>query len=254
VLKTWKLFRLSAQLFGLCASICLPGYGLAQGGLVALNTGGGQLLVTESRSLSVDSSLVLPALEFEFGFATDESLQAGIFFDSFTVTLQDQSGSPTAVYWTIDVSGLVTAPPTTGAMDLDASGVRTYARAYPNLTPVLNQRQGFQARALIPPAFAGRPVTVFFDLFDNQDDQRSQAWFTEPRIVAAPVLTLRTVTANQLSISWPSPSIGFELQQSSTLAADSWVPVTQPTQDDGTNKVALVNVSAGTLLFRLKQQ
>jgi len=254
VLKTWKLVPGIGQLFALCATICLPHYALAQTGIVSLNTGGGQLLVSESRGLSVDSNQVLPALEFEFGFATDESFQAGSFFDSFTVTLQDQSGSPTAVYWTIDASGLVAAPPTAGALNLNVSGVRTYTRAYPNLSPALSQRQAFQARALIPPEFAGRPVTIFFDLFDNQDDQKSQAWFTEPRIVGAPLLSLSTLTGDQLAISRLSPSFGFELEQSATLAADSWVSVTQPVQDDGTNKVVVVNASTGTLLFRLKQQ
>ena len=62
--KTWKRFCLAWRLFGLGATICLPGYAFAQGGLVALNTGGGQLLVTESRALSVDTNLTLPALEF----------------------------------------------------------------------------------------------------------------------------------------------------------------------------------------------
>jgi hypothetical protein len=227
----------------------------AQTGIVVLNTGGGQLLVSETRGLSADPTLVLPAVEFNFGFATDEAIEPSVFLDSFTVTAQDGSSNQTALLLTIDADSLVIAPPAVGTLSVDPSGIRAYDSAYPSLVPVLAQRQGFQARALLPPQLAGRPINIYFDLFDNLDGRKSQAWFSEPKIVSAPLLTLTASgTNNFLLLSWASPSTGFVLQQNPNLAGSNWTDVAQAPVDDGRLKTIPIDPSIGMMFFRLKQK
>jgi hypothetical protein len=106
-------------------------------GLVSLNTGTNGPLVTEFRTLPVSSNLYLPRLEFNFGFATDETFEPETFLDSFTVTIQDTNQSNTAIYLTIDAGGLVLAPPTPGTIFLELSNISTAPISYPALLPVL---------------------------------------------------------------------------------------------------------------------
>src|SRR3989442_1070117 len=52
-------------------------------------------------------------LSFAFGFATDEQGSPGKLLDSFTISVVDADApSLTAIYLTVDASGLVLAPPT----------------------------------------------------------------------------------------------------------------------------------------------
>ena len=55
-----------------------------------------------------------------------------------------------------------------------------------------------------------------------------------------------------LTISWPSPSLGWTLQQNSNAVISvNWSNVTSEIQDDGTNKSLLVNPPAGNRFYRL---
>jgi hypothetical protein len=68
-----------------------------------------------------------------------------------------------------------------------------------------------------------------------------------------PFLTI-THSRDGVVISWPSPSTGFVLEQSSNLAAGSWSPANGFTVvDDGTNKSITITRPAGNLFFRLNQ-
>lgn len=53
-----------------------------------------------------------------------------------------------------------------------------------------------------------------------------------------PSLTLRQTNASSVAVSWPSPSMGFVLQQNSDgPGSTNWSNVTDSMLDDGTNKM-----------------
>jgi hypothetical protein len=73
--------------------------------------------------------------------------------------------------------------------------------------------------------------------------------------VQTPGAPLLTITLNpQLStvtVTWPSPSAGFVLQQNADLNTPNWVAVPQPVTDNGTHRFIIVNPPAGNRFYRL---
>jgi hypothetical protein len=70
--------------------------------------------------------------------------------------------------------------------------------------------------------------------------------------LGAPTLTV-THSGNNVIVSWPSPSTGFELQQNSNLAVtNGWATTGFTISDDGTNKSITISSPSGNLFFRLK--
>jgi len=67
----------------------------------------------------------------------------------------------------------------------------------------------------------------------------------------APMLTIFRTTTNTAVISWPSPSIGWKLQQSGSLSAGSWTVPVETVNDNGTNKFIVVNPPLGNRFYRL---
>ena len=66
-----------------------------------------------------------------------------------------------------------------------------------------------------------------------------------------PILTISLTPANTVVISWPSPSTGFTLQQSSDLGTANWVPVLETVNDNGTTRFVTLNPPAGKRFYRL---
>ncbi len=67
-----------------------------------------------------------------------------------------------------------------------------------------------------------------------------------------PSLNIQLTAPNTVRISWPSPSTGFVLQQNTTgLSPAGWSSVTGTIQDDGTNRILLVNPTGPRGFFRL---
>jgi len=184
------------------ALICALEFVRGQGVIVPLNTGGGQPLVTEMSTVTVGADLLQPRLEFNFGFATDESVAPETFLDSFTLTIQDANRVFTAVLLTADASGTELAPTTPGTVAIDPATISTAAIAYPNLQPVLANQQAFQASVAIPTQFFGGEVDVFFDLFDNLDARASQGWFSDLRVTAVPEPQACTLLLLAGSLCW----------------------------------------------------
>jgi hypothetical protein len=67
----------------------------------------------------------------------------------------------------------------------------------------------------------------------------------------APLLTMFRTATNTLVLSWPSPSTGFYVQQTTNLNGAVWTTPSETINDNGTNKVMVVNPPAGNRFYRL---
>ena len=67
-----------------------------------------------------------------------------------------------------------------------------------------------------------------------------------------PSLNIQLTALNLVAVSWPSPSTGWVLQQNlGGLSAAGWSNVTGTIQDDGTNRILLVNPTGPSGFYRL---
>jgi len=74
--------------------------------------------------------------------------------------------------------------------------------------------------------------------------------------VQTPDAPLLTITLNAqlstLNVYWPSPSLGWELQQNTnSVSSVNWSNVTATIQDDGTTKTLIVHPPTGNRFYRL---
>jgi hypothetical protein len=69
----------------------------------------------------------------------------------------------------------------------------------------------------------------------------------------APLLRIVFTRTNTAVVSWPSPSTGFNLQQSGSLSAASWGVPPQTVNDDGINKFIIVSPPTGKEFYRLSK-
>jgi hypothetical protein len=67
----------------------------------------------------------------------------------------------------------------------------------------------------------------------------------------APNLKIVFTTTNTVVVSWPSPSVGFTLQQNLDLNTANWIGAPQTVNDNGTDKFIIVNPPAGNRFYRL---
>jgi hypothetical protein len=68
----------------------------------------------------------------------------------------------------------------------------------------------------------------------------------------APMLRIVSL-AGGVRVSWPSPSSGFVLQQSSDINSGNWMSVPALPADDGSNKSVFITPAIGNLFLRLKK-
>jgi hypothetical protein len=67
-----------------------------------------------------------------------------------------------------------------------------------------------------------------------------------------PSLNIQLTAPNIVRVSWPSPSTGFVLQQNTNgLSSAGWSNVTGTIQDDGTNRILIVNPTGPSGFYRL---
>jgi hypothetical protein len=67
----------------------------------------------------------------------------------------------------------------------------------------------------------------------------------------APRLTIQLTSANAATVSWPSPSTGFTLQQNTDLNTPNWVAAPQTVTDNDTIRFIMVSPPAGNRFYRL---
>jgi hypothetical protein len=69
--------------------------------------------------------------------------------------------------------------------------------------------------------------------------------------INAPLLTIVLTPTNTAVVSWPSPSTGFALQQSSSVSGTTWATPPETLHDNGVNKYIVVNPPTGDRYYRL---
>ena len=68
--------------------------------------------------------------------------------------------------------------------------------------------------------------------------------------VGAPLLTI-TRSGGNVTISWPSPSTGFNLQETASLGSPNWAGAALTVTDNGTIKSVTIPATVGSKFYRL---
>jgi len=71
------------------------------------------------------------------------------------------------------------------------------------------------------------------------------------QLPGGPLLTITLTGTNTALVWWPSPSTGFSLQQSTNPNTTNWITPPETVNDDGTNILITVDLSAGVRTHRL---
>ena len=69
----------------------------------------------------------------------------------------------------------------------------------------------------------------------------------------SPTLTIAFTSTNTVIISWPSPSTGFTIQETTALTDSNWTAPPEGISDDGINKSIVLQSLAGSRFFRLSR-
>lgn len=162
--------------------------GAEEGSLTVLRTGAGAPLQTEVVTFNLPSADLASYFEFSFGFSTDEEVIPNSLLDSWTATLRTDDGVWTLIYFTADANGVQWAPVTPGTYTLDPDSISRQETTFANLLPEHTHRVAYNIAAPIPEEFAGREVTLYFDLFDNGNELGSLGYFGEVTVVPEPKL------------------------------------------------------------------
>jgi hypothetical protein len=103
-------------------------------------------------------------------------------------------------------------------------------------------------------AALGNDHVVIGAMQDNAGatDAGSVYLFSVPASPPAPSLTIQLTAPNAITVSWPSPSTGFVLQQNTSgVSSVNWSNVTDTIQGDGTTKSLTVGPSGASRFYRL---
>lgn len=73
-----------------------------------------------------------------------------------------------------------------------------------------------------------------------------------PPPVPSPALTIQLAATNKATISWPSPSTGYSLLETTNLPSTNWVTPSEPVTDDGTNKSLIVQPTTTPRYYQLR--
>jgi hypothetical protein len=187
---------------GICALLALLmelpanllGQGISQP--VVMHTGSGLPLLSQSVSYTnLLSGVPGSMVNINFGFATAEQARPGAFLDSFTISIGGPDGTSYLV--TVDGSGIHWAPNVPGALPVADSSIQSQSAPFLVPTEGLPNVSSFVLGYTLPQKWVGVPLTINFDLFDNQDNLASLGYFLvvpasvpEPSSVALLILGL----------------------------------------------------------------
>jgi hypothetical protein len=176
------------------------------------------------------------------------------------VSLQSDQGTPVA-RWTAPTSGyydiLVLIGGTTGTED---PGQGNYFAQYAGLNinmvgqTAANFTENVKSWAFTNVLLsAGATVDAYVAYQGYADAGANQTIFQVKAVPTpgAPALTITITTTNTAMVSWPSPSVGWTLQQTTNLSTVTWVTSPESINNNGTLNYVIVNPPTGNLFFRL---
>jgi hypothetical protein len=166
-----------------------------EGALTVFRTGGTEPLLSLMLPLRPPPTNTAPLLQFDFGFATDETNLPGAFFDSFSVTIQGDDPSQSVLLLTADTTGVIWAPPNPGGINVDPAEILHQTIPAENVNPKLALRVAYSVSFILPADLLGRPIKVFLDLFDNLDGTNSLAYVKNLRL-PTPIRLQSAATSN----------------------------------------------------------
>jgi hypothetical protein len=190
-----------------------------EGPFTVFRTGTNEPLLTFSLPFSAPLSNSAALLQFDFGFATSEPDAPDTFFDSFSVTVQRSDQSATALLLTADRTGVQWTPPTSGGVTITPADVRHTNASFPDLNPAHLLRFAYSVSFLLPAPFAGGPLTLFFDLFDNLNQAGSLAFTGNARVESLVLQVAATVNGAYVSETnalWNPDARTFTVPKGST--------------------------------------
>jgi len=163
----------------------------------------------------------------------------GNYTETGAAVLQIELGgaTPASGFDQLSISGTATLAGTL-AVSLINSFVPANHSAYNFLTA--GSRTGVFSATNYPSSLAGVAVSYAAS---------GASLIASNTLAAQPVLTIRLLPANSVSLSWPSSAAGFHLEATSNLAPSGWAPVNQTPADDGATKSLIVPVSSSTPMF-----
>jgi hypothetical protein len=172
--------RFDRLCLGLCVLsllVLLPGRLVGQGiNPVVMHTGTGGSL--SSQYFNYISGAGVSGLTIDFGFATAEQPQPGLIPDSFTISITGPNG--TAYLVTVDTFGLHWEPFVLGSLPVPDSSIQRQTTPFLVPTESLPNLTSYVLSYALPANWQSVPLTVNFDLFDNQNNQASLAYFFVP--------------------------------------------------------------------------
>ena len=146
---------------------------------VVMQTGSGASLSSQSVSYtSTVPGLGAPMLNIDFGFATDEQPQPGFIPDSFTISITGPDG--TSYLMTLDAAGAHWTPAVPGALPVNTASLQWQTSPFLVPTQGLTNLASYALGYALPANWQGVPLSVNFDLFDNQNGVPSLGYFSLP--------------------------------------------------------------------------
>lgn len=142
-------------------------------------------LITVSQNVFLPASGLEQMLYLAFGFSTSEAIAPQTFLDSVTLTLKDETAGTAAIFATIDRTGTYWAP-TPGGLPVDPAAIIRHPISFPNLSPAYANQWAYLVGLPVPAAWSGKNLTLYLDLFDNQNDSGSLGWMSEGSLVPEP--------------------------------------------------------------------
>jgi len=154
--------------------------------IAVLQTGNGETLHSAWQSVFIPESAFPQQIQIAVGFSTDETFAPETFFDSVTLTLQDELSSLAAIFFTMDCSGAFWAPLPDGGIPVDPNAIGRESIEFPDLSPAYVHQVAYYLTLPIPASLTGRQLNLYLDLFDNQDTAGSLAWMSQVTVVPEP--------------------------------------------------------------------
>jgi PEP-CTERM motif. len=182
-----------------------PPSALAQGTFgpdIVVRTSDGGPLISGMQSFFIPASETVQQIQIAIGFATDEVVSPETFFDSLTLTLQDDLANLTALYFTIDCTGTFWAPNTPGGLGIDPESIGRENIAFPDLEPNYSSKVAYFLSLPVPASMTGRQLTLYLDLFNNGDNVGSLGWMSHVVVVPEPGTAALAALGLVLAARW----------------------------------------------------